>query len=134
MFDSSFLCSLICETNILNKPNKHAQRKLSLRSVHNTHTLSLSQTQTTNSNCIQNTIFFVSSRKETSTQQSEKQLIYVKQTRIDEQYNLTVSSRISIWTNPVLYPGLSSPNFDSSRFVSNQRFIPTLLYATSEQK
>ena len=44
---------------------------------------------------------------------------HVKQTtRIDEQYNLTVSSRISIRTNTILYLRLSSQNFDLPKSVS----------------
>lgn len=111
---STFSWSSICLIDILRKTQ---QRKFSIRSC-SSHPycqpfLTLKTTKLG--------IFFALSSKEISTQQSQTQLAHswhVKQTRIHEQYNLTVSSRISIRTNTILYLCLSSQNFDLPKGVS----------------
>lgn len=135
VFNSSFLCSLICETNIL---NKHTQRKLSLCRVRHITlrsipSLSLKHKRPTT--VLHRLCYSLYSLAKKYRHNNLKRTSHMSSKQ--ESMNNTIlpfSSRISIRANKIRYPGLSNPNFDSSRFTPNECFIPILLCATSKQK
>lgn len=133
VFNSSFLRSLICETNILNTHKGKFRFVVLTTQPCDQFSLSLKHKRPT---AVLHRIWYSLYRLAKKYRHNNLKSTSHMSSKQESMNNtiLPFSSRISIRANRILYPGLSNPNFDSSRSTSNECFIPILLCATRKQK